>query len=631
MSTAPAQRGVMFGPMLADRVTPEFSLAQLRAVLHGVADAVVVTDPQGTVLFMNAAAGSLYGFESLLPHMCDAEGLRRRVRETFVLQTEQGEPLGDAPWPWDRAFAGEAFENVVLRVRRRDRAEARVFSFRCTIVDGAPPLNVLTLRDVSEQRRVEHRYRASFEANPTPVFIARLDDGVVVDANASLHDMTGLAREQTVGLPSSVLGFGLAPGELRDALERLRAGGAVEDLATTIPGHGRHPRSVTLSARPIEIDDVPCGIFTCLDITKEREAQEALTALAKFGETMESMHDFDELVRQGIGILVAQLDVDFGAFHEISAEGARHRCVVGDVPASLRAYLRKTLPRGQGTMGHVARTGRPHIVPDHRAYIHGVPGARAEGVVSSVTLPVKLGGETRFVLALATLHRQVDLGEDTIETAMAYVRRLENALERAEYLSEIEATREATFRALGLALEHRDLKTRGHMDRVVALSQRFALEVGLEGAETQALTWGAYLHDLGKIGLPDTVLFKPGSLTDDESDRKNRHTLNGVAMIRDIPFLPTGTRQVVRNHHERWDGSGYPDALAGNEIPLLARMFSFVDVFDALTSERPYKTAWSIERARQEVERNAGTQFDPSLVKPFLRALDGWLAAQTET
>jgi PAS domain S-box-containing protein len=625
----PGHDGIL-GRMLLDPAVPELSTAQLEAVLRGVADAVVVTDPQGRVLSMNAAAGSLYGYEQLLPHMCDVRALRQRVRDTFVLALEGGGPLDDDAWPWDRAFAGQTFDDVILRVRRRDEASARVFSFRCEKVDGDPPLTVLTLRDVTEQRRSELRYRASFEHNPTPVFIARLADGIVVDANASLHEMTGLTKEQTIGFPLTVLGFRPERGGMRDALDRLLAGGGVEDLPTTIAGPGRHARSVVLSARPIEIDDAPGAIFTCLDITKEREAQDALKALAEFGETMESMHDFDELVRQGIAILISQLDVDFGAFHEVSPAGARHRSVVGDVPDALRTYLKRPLPRGQGTMGHVARTGRPHIVPDHRTYVHGVPGARAQGVVSSVTLPVKLGGETRFVLALATLHRQVHMDESTIETAMAYVRRLENALERAQYLSEIEATREATFRALGLALEHRDLKTRGHMDRVVELSQRFASEVGLDDEESQALTWGAYLHDLGKIGLPDTVLFKPGSLSGDEADRKNLHTLNGVAMIRDIPFLPTGTRQVVRNHHERWDGGGYPDALAGNEIPLLARMFSFVDVYDALTSERPYKAAWSMARARQEIERNSGTQFDPSLVKPFLRALDGWLTSKAE-
>jgi response regulator RpfG family c-di-GMP phosphodiesterase/PAS domain-containing protein len=616
--------------MLLDPAVPELSQAQLQAVLHGVADAVVVTDPQGRVRSMNAAAGAFYGYEHLLPHVCDARGLRQRMRETFVLTREDGEPLEDDAWPWDRAFAGEAFDDVILRVRRRDEAGSRVFAFRCAKVDGEPPLTVLTLRDVTERHRLGLRYRASFESNPTPVFIARLVDGIVVDANASLCQLTDRSREGTIGLPLTVLGFRPGRGELRDALGRLQAGGGVEELPATIAGPGRKTRSVVLSARPIEIDDAPCAIFTCLDITKEREAQDALKALAEFGEAMESMHDFDELVRRGLAILVSQLDVDFGAFHEISPTGASHRTVVGDVPEELRAYLRRPLPRGQGTMGHVARTGRPHIVPDHRTYVHGVPAARALGVVSSVTLPVKLGGETRFVLALATLHRRVHMDEATIETAMAYVRRLENALERAQYLREIEATREATFRSLGLALEHRDLKTRGHMDRVVELSQRFAGEVGLDEEETQALTWGAYLHDLGKIGLPDTVLFKPGVLTDDEADRKNLHTLNGVAMIRDIPFLPTETRQVVRSHHERWDGGGYPDALAGNEIPLLARMFSFVDVFDALTSERPYKSAWSTARARQEIERSAGTQFDPSLVKPFLRALDGWLASKAD-
>jgi PAS domain S-box-containing protein len=624
--------------MLPDPAATDLTTSQLRAVLHGVADAVFVIDPHGTIVFMNGAAQALQGFERLpapgvgMPSVpgTPSEPGSRSVPDELALEMGFGSSLPDDDPPWLLSLTGETFGSVTLRVPSTGTWTTRVFSYTCTLVDGDPPLNVLTLRDVSGQRDSAQRSRLAFEATPTPVFIARLCDDIVVDANGSFLELTGLTSEEALGNLVTNLGLVAEGTDLLDGMLGLRVGRAIDHLAVAL-GAGRQVRHVLLSARPIVMDGVPCGIFTCLDVTKEREAQEALRALAHFGETMESMHDFDELVRQGMGILIEQLDFDFGVFQEIDPSGAHHRSLVGDVPDSLRVHLRQTLPPGQGTIGHVARTGEPHVVTDYCSFERRVPGAPELGIVSTVALPVKLGGETRFVVALATLHRRATLDEATVETAMAYVRRLEHALERAEYLSEIEATREATFRALGLALEHRDIETRGHMDRVVALSQRFALEVGLGEEETQALTWGAYLHDLGKIGLPDSVLFKPGSLSAAETDRKGQHTLNGIAMIRGIPFLPTATRQVVRSHHEHWDGSGYPDALAGNEIPLLARMFAFVDVYDALTSERPYKGAWSSDVARQEIERNSGTQFDPDLVKPFLRAVDDWLASQTET
>jgi HD-GYP domain-containing protein (c-di-GMP phosphodiesterase class II) len=169
------------------------------------------------------------------------------------------------------------------------------------------------------------------------------------------------------------------------------------------------------------------------------------------------------------------------------------------------------------------------------------------------------------------------------------------------------------------------LEAFGHMDRVVALGRAFARAAGLSEAETQALTWGAYLHDVGKIGIADAVLLKPGPLTAAEWGQVRHHTLNGVALIADIPFLPLGTRQVVRSHHERWDGRGYPDALAGAAIPLPARMFSLVHTFDALTNERPYQAPWSVARALREIERESGARFDPDLVVPFMHAARAWI------
>src|SRR5690606_28742610 len=137
-----------------------------------------------------------------------------------------------------------------------------------------------------------------------------------------------------------------------------------------------------------------------------------------------------------------------------------------------------------------------------------------------------------------TINRQASIGESDLRIASGFVARLENAFERVQYLEEIEATRDATFRALGLALEYRDLETRGHTDRVVDLACRFADELTLGAEQRQALAWGAYLHDIGKIAVPDTILLKPGKLTDEELAVIRQHTVYGAEMTRGIPFLP---------------------------------------------------------------------------------------------
>lgn len=183
---------------------------------------------------------------------------------------------------------------------------------------------------------------------------------------------------------------------------------------------------------------------------------------------------------------------------------------------------------------------------------------------------------------------------------------------------EIHATFEGTILALGQALELRDYETQGHTERVVAWTDRLTLGLGLTEAERRAIRWGAYLHDIGKLAISDTILLKPGPLDDAEWNAMREHTLHGIRMLRDVPALPDETRSVVRSHHERWDGNGYPDGVASDEIPLHARIFSVIDVWDALTHRRPYKEPWSIADARVEIERGAGTQFDPVVAERFL-------------
>ncbi|MCH8949612.1 MAG: HD-GYP domain-containing protein, partial [Chloroflexi bacterium] len=138
-----------------------------------------------------------------------------------------------------------------------------------------------------------------------------------------------------------------------------------------------------------------------------------------------------------------------------------------------------------------------------------------------------------------------------------------------------------------------------------------------------AIRRGALLHDVGKIGVPDQILHKPGPLTPEEWDKMKRHPMIGYDMLRDISFLSEAAT-IVRCHHERFDGKGYPRGLAGDEIPLGARIFSAADAFDAMTSDRTYRKALRPEAARDEIIRHSGTQFDPQVVQAFLEAYDSF-------
>ena len=189
-------------------------------------------------------------------------------------------------------------------------------------------------------------------------------------------------------------------------------------------------------------------------------------------------------------------------------------------------------------------------------------------------------------------------------------------LDRA--LNSLEGAYRSTLKALTAALETRDSETHGHSERVVSYSLRLGREYGLSSAEMKALEFGSLLHDIGKIGVPDSILRKPAKLTEEEWVRMREHPMHGQQILRGIEFLE-GAARVVAQHHEKWDGTGYPLGLRDEEIDICARIFSVADAFDAITSDRVYRRGKPYEAAAQELDDWAGRQFDPKVVEAFHR------------
>lgn len=285
--------------------------------------------------------------------------------------------------------------------------------------------------------------------------------------------------------------------------------------------------------------------------------------------------------------------------------------VVVRAQGALRRYQGRRLPR-QSLSTRATLTDSFEM----GSYLEGIPESIGW---SSAAVPVSARqGQTLGVLLLAREgDRPFQPDEKALVTSLA---RLTGAqLGQMETLQQIQAAYDGTLQALGLALEYRDHETQGHTRRVVTWADKLAQALELNEEQRAHLRWGALLHDIGKLAIPDSILRKPGPLEPHEWRLMQQHVEIGYQMLLPVDFLPSQTLEVVRYHHEAWDGSGYPSGLRGEAIPLLARIFAVVDVFDALSSGRSYKKPWPLKAVLEELEQLKGSKLDPRLVEAFIR------------
>jgi len=249
--------------------------------------------------------------------------------------------------------------------------------------------------------------------------------------------------------------------------------------------------------------------------------------------------------------------------------------------------------------------------------------------ISQVALSVQRALERRRLL-IENVQYKKSLEHKVVEKTIDLLRKNKKLVQQAKLLEglllDLRESYEATLDAMVSAIESRDCETKHHCRRVQSYSVLLAQRLQVSAEELVDISYGALLHDVGKIGVPDAILLKPGKLTEEEWRTMRQHTRIGYNMIARIKFLK-GAAEIVACHHERWDGRGYPNNLSGEEIPLGARIFSVIDTYDAITSKRPYKEALPVQHARAEIRRCAGTQFDPRVVEEFLKISDEELIA----
>lgn len=277
------------------------------------------------------------------------------------------------------------------------------------------------------------------------------------------------------------------------------------------------------------------------------------------------------------------------------------------------------LARGQGIAGWVIDTGEPLVVNDVQSDPRFFRIAdEMSGFITRNMVCVPVRTREKTIGALQAINKKNGSFDDEDKDAlMAFANQVAISIENANLYQELKGAFYGTAKALAEIIEMRDPYTGGHTHRVMDYSLAIGRLMTLPREELENLKLAAILHDIGKIGVRDNILLKKGSLDSEETKKLNQHSEYGAEILSHVKQL----RDVipgVRNHHEKYDGTGYPDRLKGEEIPLIARIIAVADTFDAMTTDRPYRNAIGVPQAIEELERNAGTCFDSKIVECFV-------------
>jgi putative nucleotidyltransferase with HDIG domain len=340
-----------------------------------------------------------------------------------------------------------------------------------------------------------------------------------------------------------------------------------------------------------------------------------------------------------LGHILHQLEVDAAAVLLYQPELQNLEFVAGQ-GFHTQALHFTNLRLGQGFAGRAALEQHIVHISDLNQMNAGFlrsPEFRNEGFLAYIGIPLIAKGSITGVLEI--YHRQpLDPGREWMEYLHTLAGQAAIAIDNIRLFEDLQSTNmqlrqayDATIQGWAQALELRDSETEGHSRRTVELTLELARKMGIEESQLAHVRWGALLHDIGKMGMPDAILQKIGPLTDEEWETIRQHTLHAYKLLAPISYLQSAL-DIPYYHHEKWDGTGYPRGLKGEQIPLPARIFAVVDVWDALTNDRLYRPAWTREKTLEYIKEQSGRHFDPDVVDVFLKmiASDGIIGTNQE-
>ena len=482
----------------------------------------------------------------------------------------------------------------------------------------------------------EERFRSVVEtANDAIIYIDNL--GEIISWNQAAEKIFGYSAEEMVGSQVNAIIPERNRKAHKEGIARVIETGETRIIGKTVELSGLRKDGTEL---PIELSlsrwEIGNGMFfTAIirDISERRHSEEViqrqvnhLSALRSIDKAIISSLDLDVTLDVFLTHVMAELHVDAASVLILNRQTQILEYVMskGFKTAALK-YTRLRL--GESNAGRAAVEHRIISIPDLNdrveVFIRSDQFA-SEGFVSYLAIPLIAKGETMGVLEI--FHRSpLDIKPDWSEFLEAIANQGAIALDNSFLFSRLQRSNielslayDRTIEGWSMALDMRDKETEGHSQRVTEITVRIAHEFRLNDEEITHIRRGALLHDIGKMGIPDSILLKPGKLTDEEWIIMKLHPVYAHDLLYPIEYLRPSL-DIPYSHHEKWDGTGYPKGLRGEDIPLAARIFSVVDVWDALCSDRPYRPAWPEVEVLEHIKSLIGSHFDARIVEMFLR------------
>ena len=495
--------------------------------------------------------------------------------------------------------------------------------------------------DITERKRAEEELRISeerfskaFFASPAGLTITRIADGKFIDVNDAFLRMFEFSRAEVIGHTSTELNI-LSPEERAKLIQAQLESGGLRNAELQARAKSGRIVNILFSSRPMELGGETCHVTTMIDITERKRAEaqiqrqlKHLNALRRIDTAISSSFDLTVILDVVLQQVITELEVDASAILLVNPvmETLQYAASRGFHSDALH-YTKLKL--GEGYAGRAVLEGKTIRISDLMeagGKLASVLHLENESFIEYYGSPLIVKGEVKGVLEI--YHRSVleadAQWQDFLETLAGQTAiaidnvQLFDGLQRSNL--ELGLAYDATIEGWSKAMDLRDKETEGHTQRVTELTLKLASAMQTDPIELTDMRRGALLHDMGKLGVPDSILLKPGKLTDEEWHVMRKHPEFAYQMLSSIAYLKPAL-EIPYCHHEKWDGTGYPRGLKAHEIPLAARIFAVVDVWDAVTSDRPYRPAWTEEQALTYIKEQSGSHFDPHVVEVFLRMI----------